>query len=84
MQKLFNAGVIKVQYPIWVTNVVMVLKMNGKMRMCIDFTELNKACPKDPYPLPRIDILICRLQNVKPPGLFLRISPCLDAKIRRR
>ena len=36
----------------------MVLKKNGKMRMCIDFTELNKACPKDPFPLPRIDILI--------------------------
>jgi hypothetical protein len=36
----------------------MVLKKNGNMRMCIDFTELNKACPKDPYPLPRIDVII--------------------------
>jgi hypothetical protein len=36
----------------------MVPKKNGNMRMCIDFTELNKACPKDPYPLPRIDIII--------------------------
>jgi hypothetical protein len=36
----------------------MVLEKNGNMRMCIDFTELNKACPKDPYPLPRIDVII--------------------------
>jgi hypothetical protein len=35
----------------------MVSKKNGNMRMCIDFTELNKACPKDPYPLPRIDVI---------------------------
>jgi hypothetical protein len=36
----------------------MVPKKNGNMRMCIDFIELNKVCPKDPYPLPRIDIII--------------------------
>ncbi|KAL0305109.1 UNVERIFIED_CONTAM: Retrovirus-related Pol polyprotein from transposon opus [Sesamum calycinum] len=33
-------------------------KPNGKWRLCIDFTDLNKACPKDPFPLPRIDILV--------------------------
>jgi hypothetical protein len=43
---------------VWVANVVMVPKKNENMRMCIDFTELNKACPKDPYPLPRIDVII--------------------------
>jgi hypothetical protein len=59
VQKLLDARIIrKVQYPVWVANVVMVPKKNGNMRMCIDFTELNKACPKDPYPLPRIDIII--------------------------
>ena len=36
----------------------MVRKANGKWRMCIDFTDLNKACPKDSYPLPRIDTLV--------------------------
>jgi hypothetical protein len=36
----------------------MVPKKNGKMRMCIDFTNLNKACLKDDYPLPRIDTLV--------------------------
>jgi hypothetical protein len=56
---LLDARIIReVQYPVWVANVVMVPKKNGNMRMCIDFTELNKACPKDPYPLPRIDVII--------------------------
>ncbi|XP_027342848.1 uncharacterized protein LOC113855410 [Abrus precatorius] len=41
-----------------VANVVMVKKANGKWRMCKDFTDLNKACPKDAYPLPNIDTLV--------------------------
>jgi hypothetical protein len=40
---------------VWLANPVVVPKANGKLRMCIDYTNLNKACPKDPYPLPRID-----------------------------
>ena len=36
----------------------MVKKANGKWRMCVDFTDLNKACPKDSYPLPCINLLI--------------------------
>ena len=42
-------------YSDWLANVVLVQKKNGKMRMCIDFTNLNKACIKDSFPLPRID-----------------------------
>ena len=45
-------------YPGWLTNVVMVKKANGKWRMCVDFTDLNRACPKDSYPLPWIDTLV--------------------------
>ena len=48
----------EVYYLDWLANVVMVKKANGKWRMCIDFTDLNKACPKDNYLLLRIDILV--------------------------
>ena len=59
VQKLLDAGVIReVQYPEWLANVVMVPKKNGSWRMCIDFTTLNKFCPKDEFPLPRIDTLV--------------------------
>uniref|UniRef100_A0A2N9HHE1 Uncharacterized protein n=1 Tax=Fagus sylvatica TaxID=28930 RepID=A0A2N9HHE1_FAGSY len=59
VDKLLTAGFIReVYYPEWLANVVMVKKPNGKWRMCVDFTDLNKACPKDSYPLPRIDQLV--------------------------
>ena len=59
VQKLIVAKFIReVYYPDWLANVVMVKKANGKWRMCVDFTDLNKACPKDSYPLPRIDQLV--------------------------
>ena len=48
----------EVYYLDWLANVVMVKKANGKWRMYVDFTDLNKACPKDSYPLPRIDYLV--------------------------
>ena len=48
----------KVYYPNWLANVVMVKKANRKRRMCVDFIDLNKACPKDSYPLLQIDILV--------------------------
>nr|KYP51166.1 Retrovirus-related Pol polyprotein from transposon opus [Cajanus cajan] len=57
-QKLLNAGFIcEVRYTTWLANVVLVKKNSGKWRMCIDYTDLNKACPKDSYPLPSIDRL---------------------------
>ena len=46
------------QYPKWLANVVLVKKSNGKWRMCVDFSDLNKACPNDSFPLPRIDLLV--------------------------
>jgi hypothetical protein len=59
VKRLLNAGVIReVTYPEWLANTVMVKKANGKWRMCIDYTDLNKACPKDEFPLPRIDSLV--------------------------
>ena len=57
--KLLEADFIReVYYFDWLANVVMVKKANRKCRMCVDFTDLNKACPKDSYPLPRVDILV--------------------------
>ena len=53
-----NGAVKEVAYPEWLSNVVMVTKANGKWRLCVNFTKLNKACPKDSYLLPRTDLLI--------------------------
>ena len=47
-----------VNYPEWLANVVPVPKKNGKVRMCVDFRDLNKANPKDDCPLPHIDVLV--------------------------
>jgi hypothetical protein len=59
VKRLLCAGVIReITYPEWLANIVMLKKANGKWRMCIDFTDLNKPCPKDEFPLPRIDSLI--------------------------
>jgi len=57
--KLVKAKFIReVKYPIWLANVVMVKKTSVKWRMCTDYTNLNKVCPKDSYPLPIIDQLV--------------------------
>ena len=53
------AEVIKeVEYPKWLANVVVVPKKKGKWRVCVDYTNLNDACPKDSFPLPRIDQIV--------------------------
>ncbi|KAJ3698137.1 hypothetical protein LUZ61_001842 [Rhynchospora tenuis] len=59
VKKLLEAGFIReVTCPEWLANPVVVPKPNNKWRMCIDFTDLNKACPKDPFPLPSIDAMV--------------------------
>jgi hypothetical protein len=66
MQRLLDANVIReVKCSKWLANVVLVPKKNRKMRMCIDFTDLNKACKKDPFPLPRIDASIDKAAGCK-------------------
>ena len=57
--KLKQAGAIKkVFYPEWLANTVVVKKKSEKWRACVDFTDLNKTCPKDPFPMPKIDQLV--------------------------
>ena len=57
--KLLQAGAIReVEYPEWLANVVLVKKANDKWRPCIDFTDINRACPKDSFPLPQIDLIV--------------------------
>jgi hypothetical protein len=59
VHRLLEANFIEpVAYPTWLANVVMAQKKSGKWRMCIDFTSLNKAYPKDNFPLPRIDKIV--------------------------
>jgi hypothetical protein len=59
VEKLLKAQFIQeVYYLDWLANVVLMKKSNGKWRMCVDFTDLNKACPKDSFPLLRIDALV--------------------------
>ena len=57
--KLKQAEAIKeVFYPQWLANTIVVKKKTGKWRVCVNFTDLNRACPKDPFPMPRIDQLV--------------------------
>jgi hypothetical protein len=49
------AFIKEVKHPEWLANPILVKKKNRKYKMCVDYTSLNKACPKDPFPLPRID-----------------------------
>ena len=57
--KLLQAGEIReVEYPEWLANVVLVKKANGKWPLCIDFTDINRACPKDSFPLSWIDLIV--------------------------
>ena len=77
IDKLLEAGFIReVFYPEWLANVVVVPKKERKWRVCIDYTNLNNACPKDSFPLPRIDQIVDSTsgQGMLFLGRLLRIS----------
>nr|GEY08609.1 reverse transcriptase domain-containing protein [Tanacetum cinerariifolium] len=62
VQKLVEEGIMReVYYHDWLSNPVMVKKHDGRWRMCVDLTDLNKACPQDCYPLPEID---CKVESL--------------------
>ena len=59
MTRLKQARAInEVFYPEWLVNTVVVKKKSEKWRVCVDFTDLNKTCPKDPFPMPKINQLV--------------------------
>ena len=59
VDNLLAVGFIReVKYPEWMANVVVVLKKGGKWRVCVDYTDLNEACPKDSFPLPCINQIV--------------------------
>ena len=59
VKKQLDAGFLEVaKYPQWVANIVPVPKEDGKVRMCVDYRDLNRASPKDNFPLPHIDTLV--------------------------
>ena len=59
VKKLIDSGFIREeQHPDWVANIVPVAKKNGKIRICIDFRDLNESCPKDEFPLLITDVMI--------------------------
>ena len=55
---LHNGFIRAVKYPEWLANMVVVLKKGNKWRVYVDYTDLNDACPKDSFPLPRIDQIV--------------------------
>ena len=56
VNKLLNIGFVRESfYSSWLANPVLVKKPNGNWKACVDFMDLNKACPKDSFPLPQID-----------------------------
>ena len=56
VQRLNEAGVIReIFFLEWLENTMVVKKKNGKWKVCVDFTDLNRACPKNPFPMPKID-----------------------------
>ena len=59
VEKLLQAGAMQeLQYLTWLSNTMVVKKKNAKWRVCVDFTSLNQVCLKDPFPLPKIDLLV--------------------------
>jgi hypothetical protein len=84
VQRLQDAKVIReVLYPVWLANTVPVKKKNGKWRMCVDFTDLNKACKKDDFPLERVDKIVDDAANSEILSLLDMFSGYHQIRVRR-
>jgi hypothetical protein len=84
VQRLQDAKVIReVLYPVWLANTLPVKKKNGKWRMCVDFTDLNKACKKDDFPLERLDKIMDDAANSEMLSLLEMFSGYEQIRVRR-
>jgi hypothetical protein len=84
VQRLQDAQVIReVKYPVWLANTVPVKKKNGKWRMCVDFTYLNKACKKDDFPLERVDKIVDDVANSEMLSLLDMFSGYHQIRVRK-
>jgi hypothetical protein len=84
VQRLQDAKVIReVLYPVWLANTVPVKKKNGKWRLCVDFTDLNKACKKDDFPLERVDKIVDDAANSEILSLLDMFSGYHQIRVRR-
>jgi hypothetical protein len=84
VQRLQDPKVItEVKYPVWLANTVPVKKKNGKWRMCVDFTDLNKECKKDDFPLERVDKIVDDAANSEMLSLLDMFSGYHQIRVRR-
>jgi hypothetical protein len=84
VQRLYDAKVIReVLYPVWLANTVPVKNKNGKWRICVDFTDLNKACKKDDFPLERVDKIVDDTANSEMLSLLDMFSGYHQIRVRR-
>ncbi len=66
IERLVGAGLIRpARYVEWLSNIVPAIKKNGKLRICIDFRNINMATPKDEYPMPIADLLVDGVSGYK-------------------
>jgi hypothetical protein len=72
-----------VKYLVWLANTVPVKKKNGKWRMCVDFTDLNKACKKDDFPLERVDKVVDDAANSEMLSLLVMFSGYHQIRVRK-
>jgi hypothetical protein len=84
VQRLQDAKVIReVKYPVWLANTILVKKKNGKWRICVDFTDLNKACKKDDFPLERVDKIVDDVANSEMLSLLDMFSGYHQIRVRK-
>jgi hypothetical protein len=85
VQRLQDAKVIReVKYPVWLANTVPAKKKNGKWRMCVDFTDLNKTCKKDDFPLERVDKIVDDAANSEMLSLLDMFSDIIKSEFAKR